>query len=68
MVDATGWIFGSVFALIGVLSLIYSFSYMKKYANLAEYYGVFVMMILCLVGLSFSRNLLLIYMFWELIA
>lgn len=68
VVDAISWIFSSVFALVGILALIYSFSYMKKYTHLGEYYLVFILMILSLVGLSFSRNLILIYIFWELIA
>ena len=68
IVDAIGWIFASVFAFIGILALIYSFSYMKKYTHLGEYYLAFVLLILSLIGLSFSRNLILIYIFWELIA
>lgn len=68
VVDAIGWIFASVFAFVGILTFFYSFSYMKKYTNLGEYYSVFILLILSLIGLSFSRNLLLIYTFWELIA
>ncbi|OIN96880.1 hypothetical protein AUJ66_05080 [Candidatus Desantisbacteria bacterium CG1_02_38_46] len=68
VVDAIGWIFASVFGFIGILAFIYSFSYMKKYTHLGEYYLAFVLLILSLIGLSFSRNLILIYIFWELVA
>lgn len=69
LMDGVGWLFACTFAFVGVLSLVYSFSYMKKYkTHIVEYYLVFILMIGSLIGLAFSGNLILMYIFWELIA
>lgn len=51
--------------LVGFIILIYSFDYISHYGNRSEYYFLVVIFLGSMMGLVFSRNLLLIYLFWE---
>ena len=66
--DGISVIFALVFAFIGLVALIYSLSYMRKSENQREYYFMTSLMIASLVGVAFSKNLILFYVFWELAA
>lgn len=68
LVDGISLIFALVFSFIGLIALIYSLVYMRNYENQKEYYFMTSLMIASLVGVSFSRNLILFYVFWEIAA
>jgi len=57
-----------VSSLVGMLIILYSIGYMKDYKNLGEYYFLVVLFIGSMMGLVFSANLLLMYIFWEIAA
>jgi len=64
--DGPGVFFGLIFSLLGTIAVIYSFEYMRKNRNLTEYYAMTTLMVGSLMGIAFSRNLLLMYIFWEM--
>lgn len=66
--DGISLIFALIFSFIGLIALIYSLVYMKEYENQREYYFMTCLMIASLIGVSFSRNLILFYVFWEIAA
>ncbi len=66
--DGISLIFALVFSFIGLIALIYSINYMKEQENQREYYFMTSLMIASLIGISFSRNLILFYVFWEIAA
>jgi proton-translocating NADH-quinone oxidoreductase chain N len=57
-----------VSSLVSGLIVIYSFRYISHYGNRNEYY--FMVSLFCgsMMGLIFSRNLILLYIFWEITA
>lgn len=64
--DGPGLVFALIFSLIGTVVVIYSFEYMVKSKNLTEFYSMTTLMVGSLMGIAFSRNLLLMYIFWEM--
>lgn len=66
MADGISLIFAIVFSFVGMIALIYSLTYMKRYENQREYYFMITLMIASLIGVAFSQNLILLYIFWEL--
>ncbi|MBE0477915.1 NADH-quinone oxidoreductase subunit L [Candidatus Aerophobetes bacterium] len=66
--DGISLIFALIFSFIGLVALIYSISYMKNSENQREYYFTTSLMIASLLGVSFSKNLILFYVFWEIAA
>jgi len=66
--DGISLTFALIFSFVGLVSLIYSLSYMRKEENHKEYYFMTCLMIASLIGVSFSRNLVLFYIFWEIAA
>jgi len=66
--DGISLTFALIFSFVGLVSLIYSLSYMKEQENQREYYFMTSLMIASLIGASFSRNLVLFYIFWEIAA
>jgi len=66
--DGISLIFALVFSFVGLIALIYSLAYMKESKNQREYYFMTSLMIASLIGVSFSRNLILFYIFWEIAA
>lgn len=67
-VDGISLIFALIFSFIGLVALVYSLPYMREYENQREYYFMTCLMIASLIGVSFSRNLILFYIFWEIAA
>src|SRR3989339_1073834 len=57
-----------VSSLIGILILIYTFDYLKDNQRQNIYYFYFTLFIASMFGFVFSENLLLMYIFWEMIA
>lgn len=64
--DGVGLVFAVIFSLLGAVAIIYSLEYMKRYANQTEYYFMTTLMVGSLMGVAFSRNLILLYIFWEI--
>ncbi|NMC63076.1 MAG: NADH-quinone oxidoreductase subunit L, partial [SAR324 cluster bacterium] len=54
--------------LVGFVILLYSFDYISHYENRNEYFFLIVIFLGSMMGLVFSRNLLFIYLFWEVTA
>jgi len=66
--DGISLVFALIFSFIGLVALVYSIPYMKDYKEQKEYYFMTCLMIASLIGVSFSRNLILFYVFWEIAA
>jgi len=57
-----------VSSLTGAIIVFYSFDYISHYENQNEYYLMVVMFLGSMMGIIFSANLILLYVFWELTA
>ncbi|MCX5699240.1 MAG: NADH-quinone oxidoreductase subunit L [Candidatus Omnitrophica bacterium] len=57
-----------VVSFISALIVLYSFDYIKHYENQNEYYPMVVLFLGAMMGLVFSGNLILLYVFWEVTA
>jgi len=57
-----------VSSLIGGIIVFYSFDYISHYGNQNEYYLMVVLFLGSMMGIVFSANLILLYVFWELTA
>ena len=57
-----------VSSFISALIVLYSFDYIKHYENQNEYYPMVVLFLGAMMGLVFSGNLILLYVFWEITA
>ena len=68
LADGVSLIFALVFSFIGIIILLYSLTYIRPYENQKEYYFITTLMVGSLVGISFSANLMLLYVFWEVAA
>ena len=66
--DAFSVFMAVVSSFIGLLIIIYSFGYIKEHENQTEYYFYVTLFIGSMLGLVFSANLILIYIFWEITA
>jgi len=58
----------SVSSLVGAIIVLYSFGYISHYEHRDEYYFMVVLFLGSMMGLIFSRNLLALYLFWEITA
>lgn len=68
LADGISLIFALVFSFMGIIILLYSLTYIRPYENQKEYYFITTLMVGSLVGISFSANLMLLYVFWEVAA
>ncbi len=57
-----------VSSLISTIIVLYSFGYISHYKNQNEYYCMVVLFLGAMMGLIFSGNLILLYVFWEITA
>jgi NADH:ubiquinone oxidoreductase subunit 5 (subunit L)/multisubunit Na+/H+ antiporter MnhA subunit len=57
-----------VSSLVGAVIVLYSFGYISHYEHRNEYYFQVVLFLGAMMGLIFSRNLLALYLFWEITA
>ncbi|MCL1816445.1 MAG: NADH-quinone oxidoreductase subunit L [Clostridiales bacterium] len=55
-------------SFVAAIIVFYSFGYMLPYKNQNEYYMMVVLFIGAMMGLVYSTNLILIYLFWEISA
>ena len=55
-------------SLVAAIIVFYSFGYIEHYENKNEYYLMVVLFIGAMMGLVFSTNLIMIYLFWEISA
>jgi len=55
-------------SLISAIIIFYSFGYISHYENQDEYYCMVVLFFGAMMGLVFSANLILLYVFWEITA
>jgi NADH:ubiquinone oxidoreductase subunit 5 (subunit L)/multisubunit Na+/H+ antiporter MnhA subunit len=53
---------------ISAVIVLYSFGYIRHYENRNEYYLMVVLFLGSMMGLIFSRNLIFLYLFWEITA
>ncbi|MDD5680606.1 MAG: NADH-quinone oxidoreductase subunit L [Candidatus Omnitrophica bacterium] len=53
---------------ISAIIVFYSFGYIKHYDNQDEYYSMVLLFLGAMMGLIFSGNLILMYLFWEMTA
>jgi len=59
---------GATASLISLIIVVYSFDYIDHYENQNEYYLMVVLFLGSMMGLVFSANLILLFVFWELTA
>lgn len=57
-----------VASVVGTLILFYSFGYVREHEHQAEFFFMVILFIGSMMGLVFSGNLILMYIFWELTA
>jgi proton-translocating NADH-quinone oxidoreductase chain N len=57
-----------VSSLISAIIVLYSFSYISHYDHQDEYYFMVVLFLGAMMGLVYSGNLILLYVFWEITA
>jgi proton-translocating NADH-quinone oxidoreductase chain N len=57
-----------VSSLVGAVIVLYSFDYISHYENQNEYYLMVVLFLGGMMGLVFSANLIILYVFWEITA
>jgi NADH:ubiquinone oxidoreductase subunit 5 (subunit L)/multisubunit Na+/H+ antiporter MnhA subunit len=67
-VDALAVFMAFTASLLATLIAIYSLGYIEHSQHEPEYYFVVTMFVGAMMGLVFSRNLIFLYMFWELSA
>lgn len=66
--DALGVFMALTATLIGMIIIGYSYGYIKHESNQNEYYFWVVLFLGAMVGLTYSLNLIFIYLFWEISA
>ncbi|MDD4183777.1 MAG: NADH-quinone oxidoreductase subunit L [Candidatus Omnitrophica bacterium] len=66
--DALAVFMAAVSSLISSIIVFYSFGYVSHYEHQTEYYSMVTLFLGSMMGLVFSSNLILIYIFWELTA
>jgi proton-translocating NADH-quinone oxidoreductase chain N len=57
-----------VSSFVGAIIVFYSFGYISHYEHRNEYYFMVVLFLASMMGLVYSRNLIAIYLFWEITA
>lgn len=57
-----------VSSLVGAIIVVYSFDYISHYDHRDEYYFMVVLFLASMMGLAFSRNLIILFIFWEITA
>ena len=64
--DALAVFMAITYTLVSSVIVLYSFGYIKDYPNQNEYYLMICLFIGAMMGLVYSSNLILLYMFWEI--
>jgi len=68
LADSLAVFMACVSSLISALIVLYSFGYISHYENQNEYYFMVTLFLGAMIGLIFSANLILLYIFWEITA
>lgn len=66
-VDGFGQLFSSLASVLWFLTSFYAFEYMKHEGRERQFYTFFILTLSMVIGLSYSGNLLMLYLFYELI-
>lgn len=66
IIDSYSIIMALTSTLVGLLIITYSFDYMSQYERQNEYYFYVTLFIAAMLGLVFSGNLIIMYVFWEI--
>jgi NADH:ubiquinone oxidoreductase subunit 5 (subunit L)/multisubunit Na+/H+ antiporter MnhA subunit len=66
--DSLAVFMACVSSLISTIIILYSFGYISHYENQNEYYSMVVLFLGSMIGLIFSGNLIILYIFWEITA
>jgi len=66
--DALAVFMACVSSLTSAIIVLYSIGYISHYENQNEYYSMVVLFLGSMMGLIFSANLILLYIFWEITA
>lgn len=64
--DSLAVFMAAVSSFISTIIILYSFTYISHYRNRNEYYLMVVLFLGAMMGLVFSANLILLYIFWEI--
>lgn len=65
-VDGLSLIFGLIITLIGILVVLYAGAYLAGNSQLKRFYFYTLFFMLAMLGVVFSRNLITLFIFWEL--
>lgn len=65
-IDGLSLIFGMVISLVGVFVVLYAGSYLAGSAGIRRFYSAILVFMLAMLGVVFSRNLITLFVFWEL--
>ncbi len=68
LADSLAVFMACVSSLISAIIVLYSFGYISHYENQNEYYSLVTLFLGAMMGLIFSANLILMYVFWEITA
>ncbi len=68
LADSLAVFMACVSSLISAIIVLYSFGYINHYDNQNEYYCMVTLFLGAMIGLIFSANLILLYVFWEITA
>ncbi len=66
--DALGVFMALSASLVGIFIILYSFGYIKHNDHQNEYYLMVVLFLGAMMGLVYSKNLIILYLFWEISA
>jgi proton-translocating NADH-quinone oxidoreductase chain N len=64
--DGLAVFMASVSSFISAIIVIFSFDYISHYENRNEYYAMVVLFLGGMMGIVYSSNLILLYLFWEI--
>jgi multicomponent K+:H+ antiporter subunit A len=64
--DALGLLFGLLISGIGTLIFIYAYYYLGEKNSLSKLYGLLMLFMAAMLGISLSNNLIILLVFWEL--
>ncbi len=64
--DALSVFMALAVSFVSIIIILYSFGYIKEYENQNEYYFMVCLFIGAMMGLLYSTNLIMIYVFWEI--
>ncbi|MDD2680034.1 MAG: NADH-quinone oxidoreductase subunit L [Candidatus Omnitrophica bacterium] len=68
LADCLAVFMACISSLISALIVLYSFGYISHYEKQNEYYCMVTLFLGAMIGLIFSANLILLYIFWEITA